>query len=140
MSELTIDKLVKIYRKIKAAKEVITEKYEKEVASLDEQMAEIKTMLQEHCKVAGVEGGKTEYGTFSRILKTKLWTNDWVGFGKFVVENNLPDLFQKSINQKNLTELLEQQPELIIPGLNVDRSYEIRISPPSKSKSRGPSE
>ena len=134
MSEITIDKLVKIYRKIKEAKDLLTESYDKEVEKLDAQMVEIKSALNEHCKEVGVEGGKTPFGTFSRILKTKLWTNDWVGFGEFVVTNNLPDLYTKAINQKNLTQLMEEKPELIIPGLNIDRTYEIRVSPPAKTR------
>jgi hypothetical protein len=54
-------------------------------------------------------------------------TNDWEAMGQFVVENNIPQLLEKRLHQGNVKQFLEENPEVILPGLNADSRYSISI-------------
>ena len=47
--------------------------------------------------------------------------------GKFVMENNIPEIYEKRLNQGNMKIFLEQNPDKLPPGLNVDSEYQITI-------------
>jgi hypothetical protein len=47
--------------------------------------------------------------------------------GKFVVENNVPELLEKRLHQGNMKQFLEAHPDLLPPGLNVDSEYTITV-------------
>lgn len=121
------EKLVKAYLKMNAA---LTEKrhaYEAEEKVLKDKMAKIKAALLSYCKEEGLDSVRTAEGLFYRGVRTNYWTSDWESMGKFVVEHNVPQLFQKSLNQTNVKEFLEANPDLLPPGLNVDSEYTITV-------------
>lgn len=127
-----IAKMVKVYVKIRDKKELLTKVYDEEMKTLDAQMDKIKSALLEHCKAEGVEGGRTEFGTFSRTTRSRYWTNDWNSMGKFIVENGAVDLLEKRIHQGNMKSFLEDNPDVLPPGLNVDTEYTISVRRPTK--------
>jgi hypothetical protein len=45
----------------------------------------------------------------------------------FVLENNVPQLFAKSLNQSNVKQFLEENPDKLPKGLNVDSEYVISV-------------
>jgi hypothetical protein len=47
--------------------------------------------------------------------------------GKFIVEHGVPDLLDKRIHQSNMKQFLEENPDLLPPGLNVDKEYSITV-------------
>jgi hypothetical protein len=47
--------------------------------------------------------------------------------GRFVVENNAPDLLEKRLHQGNVKQFIENNPDLVPPGLNVDSEYSITV-------------
>jgi len=63
--ELGADKLVRVYVKIRDAREALSRKYEEEDAALKEQQDVIKQELLDRCKSVGAESLKTEFGTVS---------------------------------------------------------------------------
>ena len=46
---------------------------------------------------------------------------------KFILENNLPEFFEKRLNQGAVKEYLEENPESVPPGLNTDSEYVIAV-------------
>jgi hypothetical protein len=75
----------------------------------------------------GADGFKTEFGTVSRRVSKRFWTNDWHSFHKFLLEHQTPELLEKRIAQTNMATFLEENPDLLPPGLNVDSKYTISI-------------
>jgi hypothetical protein len=120
-------KMVRVFLKMRAKKEEIAAAYKEQEAELNAQMDKIKAALLDYCRENGVEGARTKDGLFYRTVTTKYWTNDWESLGRFVVENNMPELFEKRLHQGNVKQLLEENPEIVLPGLNVDSSYQIGI-------------
>jgi hypothetical protein len=46
---------------------------------------------------------------------------------EFIMENNLPHFFEKRLNQTNVKQFLEENPDLVPKGLNVDSEYVISV-------------
>jgi hypothetical protein len=42
-------------------------------------------------------------------------------------ENNIPDVLEKRIHQTNIKQFLEENPDSLPPGLNVDNAYNITV-------------
>ena len=70
---------------------------------------------------------KTSEGVFYRQVKRRYWTSDWESMYKFVMENNLPEFFDKRLNQSNVRQFLEENPEMVPPGLNVESEYTVSV-------------
>jgi len=122
-----LKKLVRIYLKMKAKRDEITQKYKQEEGEVAEQMDKVKSALLDYCRENGVEGARTADGLFYRTKSTMYSTNDWEAMGQFVVENNIPQLLEKRLHQGNVKQFLEENPEVILPGLNADSRYSISI-------------
>lgn len=125
------DKLVKAYVKIRDAKDALTRKYEEEKAQLDTALATVEEGLLELCKSTGQEGGKTNFGTFTRTVKTRYWTSDWDSFYKVVMEHNAPQLLEQRISQGNFKSFIAANPEAMPEGVNVDKKYAITVRRPA---------
>jgi hypothetical protein len=46
---------------------------------------------------------------------------------KFVLENEVPEFFDKRLNQTNVKQYLEENPEKVPKGLQVDSEYVISV-------------
>ena len=127
IDEITLAKLVRVYIKIRTAREALMAEYDEKLESLDVDMNTIKKNLLGYCKERNVESVRTTEGLFYRTVKQRYTTNDWESMGKFVMENNIPEIYEKRLNQGNMKTFLEQNPDKLPPGLNVDSEYQITI-------------
>lgn len=121
------NQLVKVYIKIRDAKEIKVKKMEEEIAALDEQLDTIEQALLQICKTTGQDGGKTENGSFTRTVKTRYWTSDWSSMYRFVKEHDAPELLERRIHQGNFKEFIQENPDLMPEGMNVDARYTISV-------------
>lgn len=125
--DVPVEKLVKVYLKMNAKLSEMKATYEAEEKQLSDQMAKVKSALLAYCKEQNVESVRTGEGLFYRGVKTRYWTNNWEEMGRFVVEHNAPELLEKRLHQGNVKQFLEEHPELLPPGLNVDSEYTITV-------------
>lgn len=131
--KVSIEKLTSTYLKIKAKRDAMREEYKSADSVLEQQQDRIKAALLKHCKDNDVESVRTKDGTFYRTVKTKYWTNDWESMYKFVMEHGVPEFFTKSLNQSNVKQFMEDNPDVIPPGLNVESEYVVSVR---KSRSK----
>ena len=124
---MPVEKLVKVYLKMNAKLSEIKAAFEAEEKKLKEDMGKVKSALLEYCKEQNVESVRTTEGLFYRGVSTRYWTNVWESMGKFIVENNVPELLEKRLHQGNTKQFLEAHPDLLPPGLNVDSEYTITV-------------
>jgi hypothetical protein len=124
---VSADKLVSTYIKIRDAKDTLVREHEQALKSLTEQMEIIEQELLELCKSTGQDGGRTPYGTFTRTVKERYWTNDWDSMYRFIKENDAPELLERRIAQGNFKEFLKDNPDKLPEGLNVDSRYSITV-------------
>jgi hypothetical protein len=128
MSEdMSVERLTGVYIKIRDARAELAAKFKGEDDALQAQLDQIKRALLDYCDVNGLESARTSAGTFYRTVKTRYWTSDWESVYKFVVDNNMPELFEKRLNQGVLKELIDDDPDFALPGLNSDSEYVITV-------------
>lgn len=126
------DKLVRVYIKIRDAKAKLTREYEAKYAELQEKLGIIEQELLEICKTTGQNGGKTSNGTFTRSVKTFYWSSNWDSMREFVKQHDAIDLLEQRIHQGNMKTFLQENPDLLPVGLNVDSRYAITVKRASK--------
>ena len=126
------NQLVKVYIKIRDAKEIKKKQMEAEIADLDQQLSAVEQELLEICKTTGQDGGKTQFGSFTRSVKTRYWTSDWDSMYKFIREHDAPDLLERRIAQGNFAQFIQENPDKMPAGVNIESKYSITVRRSSK--------
>jgi len=124
--------LVKVYIKIRDAKETKKKQMEAEIADLDQQLDAVEHELLNICKATGQDGGKTPFGSFNRSIKTRYWTSDWDSMYTFIREHDAPDLLERRIAQSNFAEFVKENPDKMPAGVNIESKYSITVRRSSK--------
>ena len=87
----------------------------------------LKRALLDYCENHGLESVRTSAGLFFRSTKTKYWTSDWEAMHKFILEHNVPEFLDKRLNTSNIKQFLEENPNTVPDGLNIDKEYVISV-------------
>lgn len=124
---IPLEKLTKAYIKLRDMRSKLAADYRSADGELLAKQDKIKEALLDHCKEHNIESVKTSEGTFYRQVKRRYWTSDWESMYKFVLDNQVPEFFDKRLNQKNVGQFLEENPDLLPPGLNVDSEYTVSV-------------
>lgn len=119
----TADLLAKIYVKIRDKRRELAKQDEQ----LKEQLDTVSAKLLEICKEQGASTIRTDHGTVSRRVTKNYWTSDWDSFFKFVKQHDAFSLVQQRINSTNMSQYLEENPELVPPGLNSEVNQTVTI-------------
>jgi hypothetical protein len=125
--DISADKLVAVYMKMRDKRAALLREYEEQDEAVKGQMEVVETKLLDLCKTIGADSLKTQHGTIIRSVKTRYWTSDWSSMHKFIMENNMPELLEKRISQTTMKQLLDENPDLMPPGMNVDSRYAVTI-------------
>jgi len=121
------ERLTRVFHKIKDKRAELTAEFKEKDKKLADQLDEVKRALLAFCKEQGVDSVKTSAGMFYRSAKVRYWTSDWESMHSFVLEHRAPELFDRRLNQSNMKQFLEENPELVPKGLNVDSEYVITV-------------
>lgn len=125
--KVTPDKLAKTYLRIRAERSMLSAKYKEEDGKLIRQMDTVKQAMLDHCEAHNVESVRTSEGLFFRSTKKKYWVSEWDAMHKLIVEENAPQLLDKRINQANMREFLEENPDLKPEGLEIEEEVTISV-------------
>lgn len=128
MSDMSADRLVSTYIKIRDKRAEILREYETQDAALKEQLEIVTNELLEICKTTGVESMRTAAGTVSRSVSTRYWTSDWGSLYNVIKEFDVPQLLEQRIHQGNMRQFLAENPANMPYGLNQDSKYTIRVT------------
>jgi hypothetical protein len=126
------NQLVKVYIKIRDAKYAKERQMEEEIAALEQQLEVVEHELLEICKATGQDGGKTQYGSFTRSVKTRYWTSDWDSMYKFIKDYDVPQILERRISQGVFKEFLNENPGFMPAGVNQESKYSITVRRSSK--------
>lgn len=131
-ASVPMDKLAKVYRKMQAEIQRLTQEYETQVEAIKAQQEAVKTALKDQMLALGMSSVRTDQGTVILSTKTRYNTTDWDSFKEFVKEHDALDLFEKRIAQTNMGTFLEENPGMVPPGLNSVTEYAISVRKPTK--------
>lgn len=126
-NDVSIEKLTRVYIKMREKKAEVTHELEAKIAELDESMKKVKSAILDHMKEIGAESLRTESGSIYRTVRTTYSTNDWESMNKFILEHSVPELLEKRIHQTNMKVFLEEHPDVLPPGLNANMEYSVTI-------------
>ncbi len=124
---LDVNKLTEVYIKIKNERAKNKAEFDEVDNVLKAKQEKIKSAMLEYLKENDIESVKTKTGTFYRTVKDKYWTSDWESMYKFVLEHETPEFFTKSLNQGNVKQFLEENPDVFPAGLNIDSQYTLAV-------------
>ena len=122
-----LDRLVKVFIRIRDQKAELARDFREREEALDSKLTLLETEFNKHCEEHGVESVKTKSGTFYRSTRNKFWTSDWDAMNRFMLEHECVDLLEKRIHQGNMRQFLDENPEILPPGLNCDTEYKVTV-------------
>ena len=126
-----LDKLAKVYRKMSAEIQKLTQDYDNAVAAIKTQQDTVKTAIKDEMLRLGVKSVRTDGGTISLSTKTRYNTDDWDAFKEFIKENDALELLEKRISQSNMATFLEENSGKVPAGLNSFTEYAVSVRKPS---------
>ena len=124
---IPLAKMTKVYLKIKAERDRLSAEYKEADSELVSQQDKIRSALLGYLKENELKSVKTDAGTFYRTVKQKYWTSDWESMNAFIMEHDVPHFYEKRLNQTNVKQFLEENPDLVPKGLNVDSEYTVAV-------------
>ena len=122
------DKLTKIYIKMRNA---IREK-EDEIRTIKKQQETVVEKLLALCEEQDLDSLRTSSGTVSRRVQSHYWTSDWERMYDFLKEHDAFHLLEKRISGLAMKQFLEDNPDLMPAGLQVNRKYIVSVLKPRK--------
>ena len=129
---MPLDKLAKIYRKIRGAMQQLTAEYETKLKELEEQRDVVANALKDQMQALGTKSVNTSEGTVVLSTKTRYYSQDWDAFKQFLLAQGETgfDLVEKRIAQTNMANFLKDNPGLVPPGLNSEAELVISVRKP----------
>ena len=130
-SAIPADRLVAVYRRIRAAIEEREEAHTQEINTLKEKLEMVSDKLLKICNEQNLDSLRTPEGTVTRRVKSRYWTTDWEQMYKFIKETDAPFLLEQRIHNGNMKQFLEENPDQHPAGLQVDSKYAITVRKPT---------
>lgn len=129
MEDISIDRLVKTYLKIRTAVQDTQREYDEKLEALKAQQDTLANEMKDRLRAMGdgISSLKTDHGTIILSTKTRYFAQDWDAFKRFIIENEAVDLFEKRIAQKNMAAFLEENPGLTPPGLSSISELDVSV-------------
>jgi len=122
-----LDQLTAIYLKIRDTRAENNREFENVDKDLEEQQKMLAEQMLDSCKEIGADSIKTPHGTIIRSVKSKYWTGDWDSMYTFIKEHNAFGLLEKRLHQTNMKDFLNENPDALPMGLNVESEYTIVV-------------
>jgi hypothetical protein len=129
---ITDDKLVKVYRKIRTARAAASREYKAKDEELKAQLALIENTILGRLNERGATSTKTNEGTAFRVENlTSNIADDGPFFG-FCIETKDLNFFQRRISIEHLKAYMKKNQGNLPPGLNIFREYGVNVRAPGK--------
>ena len=130
--EMNLEELVKVYLTIRGERERIEAEWKVKNNELLNDLKTLEIQLLTKCNENNASSIKTASGTVIRQLHERYTVADGDLFRKFVMDNNVPELFEQRIAQTRFKEFIaEQESASLPPGVNVMREFNVVVRKPS---------
>lgn len=126
----TLDRLAKVYIKIRDALSVERKAWEEREESLKAQQAAIAAEMKDRLNALGAKSAGTAFGTVTLKTTTRYYFTDWEEADKFILEQQAPFLLERRVAQAKMKEFLEANPGVVPPGLNTMSELSVSVTKP----------
>lgn len=125
--QIALDTLAAVYIKMRDARDLVRREAEAKEKEIENEMRIVEQQMLDACKVIGADSIRTPYGTIIRSIKSRYWTNDWDSMYQFIKEHGAYGLLEKRLHQTHMKEFLEENPDVLPAGLNVENQYTVIV-------------
>lgn len=122
-----LDQLTAVYLKIRDKRAENKREFENVDKDLEEQQKMLAEQMLDTCKEMNADSIRTPHGTIIRSVKSKYWTGDWDSMYNFIKEHDAFGLLEKRLHQTNMKDFLNENPDVMPMGLNVENEYTIVV-------------
>lgn len=129
---VTMDRLARVYIKMRDKRAEMTAAFEKEDAAIKEQQEEVANAMKDILHKTGGESMRTQYGTVALKTNTRYYVQDWDAMSQFIIDNQAVYLLEKRVAQRNMSEFLESNPGVAPPSLNTMSEVTVSVTKPRK--------
>lgn len=126
--EIAVEKVISTYIKVRDAIAAMEQRHKEEKRNLYEQLEVLEQELLSRVEQAGGNISIPNVGRVARRISRNYWTNDWESFYKVVKEHDAFHLLHQRISNKAMQEFLDEHPDLMPEGLNVDSRYTVTVT------------
>jgi len=123
----SLDQLAGAVVKIRDEISKIQKEADKKIDKLKTDKEKIEAHLQAHCLEHDVTSVKTNSGTIMCQVQRRVWTANWPAFYEWVVKHDAFDCLEKRIKQSTMNQFMEESPDDIPAGINIDAGYKIVV-------------
>jgi hypothetical protein len=130
--KVPINDIVAAYRRVRTAISDAEAAHKARMEEMRNQLDLLSAELLNFCNEQNLDSVRTPEGTISRRVQTRYWTTDWDSMYRFINENEAPFLLERRINNVNLKQFMEENPDTFPAGLQVDNKYVIYVRKPNE--------
>ena len=122
------EKLTRVFLKIRDKRSALKAAFDAEDKALVAQQDKVKQALLDFCKKNEVDSVKTGAGTFFRTIKTRYWANDWDAVNAFIKDHDVPEFYEKRLNQTAVKEFIAEELNGEVPDfINMNSEYQVSV-------------
>lgn len=124
---MDIEKLTKVYVRIRDARAKATAEYEKQDAKMKADMERIGNELLRWMQENKLKNVRTELGTVYVETDLKPSAADWDAVYRFITDNDAFDLLERRLKKTFVKEYMEANEGAVPPGVNVHQELVARV-------------
>lgn len=125
--QVQLDKVAKVYVKIRDKRSELKKAYEAEDLKLKEQLEVIDSFLLNTLMDLGVESARTKYGTIYKSIAVKPNCEDWTSFYEFIKENDAFDALERRVKKSFIVTYMTDNKDELPPGITVQKEWTVTI-------------
>lgn len=122
--DVTTERLVKAYIKLRDA----IEEKEREKNKLKEMQEKIAEELLARCNDVGGNISITGVGRVTRRTTKRYWTSNWPALYEIIKKHDAFHLLHQRITNTAMEQFLEENPEIMPEGLNLDSEQTVVVT------------
>jgi hypothetical protein len=126
MTQFNVEKVVEGFIKLRDKKQELVKKHKEELAPINDQLALMEGWLQRDLQSRSVKSQKTTAGTAYLATLGKATVRDRDALVKFVIQNNMFDLFENKVSKSVVEDYLENTGD-VVPGVEYNETVVCRI-------------
>lgn len=127
-----IDRLIRVYRKIRDKKDEDRKAWETKEKEYDMQLDRISAELLRLMNETGVESFKTDDGTAFRQTEKKVWCEDWNAMYLFIQEDpdRIEQFLEKRVKKQAALDWMKDHHDVLPPGCSMSQEFVVRVRAP----------
>lgn len=126
--EVTTERLVQAYIKLRDAIEAKERELKAEIDVLRSKQETIEQELLSRCNEVGGNITIPDVGRVTRRVAKRYWTSNWPALYKIIKEHDAFHLLNQRITNSAMEQFLEEHPDLMPEGLSLDSKQTVVVT------------